>query len=188
MELTISGVTYDIAPTATLLNVVDAEVTSATIAGVPQVPTITAPAGSRQIRDAYCTTLLHSFATPCILNVEVGTLNNTSLSGCAVPAYTAYPASGSSTTTLYKGMTYSFSAMTDGGAATVSLWIDFDGNGVLDPAEWFDVTRSTVANTPDVISIFIPATAATGLTRMRIRTRASTINTDIDACTSFWFW
>ena len=41
---------YDIAPNAIAANVVDAECTSITVAGTPSTPTITAPAGSREIK------------------------------------------------------------------------------------------------------------------------------------------
>ena len=42
---------YDISPTATLLDYVDAECTSITVGGTPQTPTVTAPAGNRQIKN-----------------------------------------------------------------------------------------------------------------------------------------
>ncbi len=41
--------TYDVAPNATLGNVVDAECTSVTVGGIPRTPTTTAPSGSRII-------------------------------------------------------------------------------------------------------------------------------------------
>lgn len=44
--------TYDISPTATNLNIVDAEFTSVTVGGTSQTPTVTAPAGSRTIKTA----------------------------------------------------------------------------------------------------------------------------------------
>jgi hypothetical protein len=44
--------TYDVSPTATVNNLLDAQCTQITVAGTPRTPTVTAPAGSRQIRAA----------------------------------------------------------------------------------------------------------------------------------------
>ncbi|WP_414524333.1 hypothetical protein, partial [Umezakia ovalisporum] len=56
---------------------VDAECTGLTIAGVNQTPTVTAPAGSRKIRQPYCPSNATTNFDGEILNVTVGSLNNT---------------------------------------------------------------------------------------------------------------
>jgi hypothetical protein len=177
-------VSYDIPSSATLGNVVDAGVTSAIIAGAAQVPTVSMPAGDRLIRAPYCNAP-HTAASVCISNVSFNTLNNTSVGSCALPSFTIFPAAGATTTTLIKGGTYTFSTTIDGNSATGSLWIDYDGNGVFDASEWYDITRSSVTGVPNTISITIPMTATTGSTHIRIRSRSSTTNTGVNACTSF---
>jgi hypothetical protein len=60
-------VTYDIAPGATLNNVVDARCNQITVAAATQAPTVTNPAGSRTIKDIYL------ISDPSTVNVCSGT-------------------------------------------------------------------------------------------------------------------
>ncbi len=126
----------------------------------------------------------HTSASPCITEFTLNTLTNITAGTCPVPSYTLYPASGSTTTTLIMGLTYTVSGITTGSSANkLSVWIDYDQNGVYDASEWvqvFSVGQSGSA------SITIPTNAASGLTGMRVRSRlASSPNGATDACTSF---
>ncbi len=101
-------------------------------------------------------------------------------------AYTAYPATpASNTATLLKGTSYPLSVTTDGGSI-ISAWIDYNQNGAFEASEHTQVATNSTANTPDVVNILIPLTAAQGLTGMRIRSRLSgNPNGPGDACTNF---
>ncbi len=119
-----------------------------------------------------------------ITNVSMRyTLNNTTT--CTAPAFELFPASGSTTTSLPIGQAHNLSVTTDA-PCIVSVWIDYDQNGIFDASEWTQVTTSSTTNVASSVSISIPPTAATGQTRMRVRTRfAANPNAATDACTSF---
>lgn len=108
------------------------------------------------------------------------------VTGCSVTAagdaYTNYPTSGSTTGTVQQGQTYPLTVTTDL-SAIVSAWADWNHNNVFDANEWIRVYASGTAGTANLI---VPATAATGATRLRIRSRtAGSANGSADACTSF---
>lgn len=70
-----------------------------------------------------------------------------------------------------------------GSAVSVSLFIDYNQNGVYEANEFTDITRQPTAARPFRNAFTIPANARIGLTAGRIRTRAANDNTD--ACASF---
>jgi hypothetical protein len=160
--------TYDIASGSAVANAVDAECTSITFAGSPQVPTVTAPAGARAIRNPYCT--VSAGGTPFTSNVTFNTLSNTT-TPVTTPYYTIFPQNGSTTTTVLKGASYNLSVTTDANAIT-SVWIDFNDDGTLSPSEWKQVSLTSTAGVATTIPIVIPCSAVTGDVRMRIRSRA----------------
>lgn len=96
--------------------------------------------------------------------------------------YTEWPNADSFTTTVYKTVPFELKVSTgnDGSAAQIGAWIDYNHNGAFDSTEFTLVAASSPSNTvanPSALfstkSMSIPATALTGLTKMRLRTRAA---------------
>lgn len=120
----------------------------------------------------YCTPTgnLNCASNDFISNVTLNTLNNTST--CGAGGYTNYAATGTQTTTLTKGTSYTFSLKVGAGSGThgAGVWIDFNQNGVFsDAGEFFLVSNSIAANSTTTITIPIPVGALSGATRMRVR-------------------
>jgi hypothetical protein len=67
-------VTYDIKSAATVANLVDAECTGITVAGAPQVPSVTAPSGNREIRVQTCTP---TYTNACSSNDFINNVSTT---------------------------------------------------------------------------------------------------------------
>jgi hypothetical protein len=137
------------------------------------------------VSQCYCSpsngTTLHTAAGSCISVISINTLSNNSGTACAVPSYTAYPAA-SFTTNLAKNQTYPIT-VTISATGIVSVWIDYNQNGVFEAAEWTQVYTSATTGT---VNITIPNTALTGQTGMRVRSRSTgSPNGATDACTSF---
>ncbi|MEZ5047461.1 MAG: GEVED domain-containing protein [Chitinophagaceae bacterium] len=130
--------------------------------------------------NCYCTPT-HTNNPTCtdqITNVTLATLNNTST--CPPLAYTLY---STPITQVTAGSVYNLSVTTNNNNI-LSLWIDYNQDGILDATEWTQIATTTTANTATTIPITIPATATTGNTLMRIRSRLSgNVNGATDACT-----
>ncbi len=142
----------------------------------------------------YCNTTLHNNANcnpaGSINDVVItGTSLSNLATGCAsatAQSYSAYAPSGSNTASLNIGAGYIFNVTVGNANNTISLWIDYDQSGTFDPSEWTQVSAAALANTPSSVTLFIPVTALSGPTGMRIRTRQQGgANADIDACTAF---
>jgi hypothetical protein len=174
-------VTYDIAGGATLGHHVDAEISSATIDGITQTPTITAPAGSREIKGAYCIPA-HSGGS-LITNVTMNAMNYTP--PATVVFYRSFPAA-TATATVIKNVPVNLS-VTNNASSIVSVWIDYNDDGTFSASEWNQVVVSSVTNAASTVSITIPCTAVTGDVSMRIRSRSTgSPNGSGDACTTFF--
>jgi trimeric autotransporter adhesin len=139
----------------------------------------------------YCATSLGggSCSGDNITNVTISgtTLNNTSTCTVAAngDAYINYPATGTTTASVLAGSAYSLGVTTDG-YDIVSVWIDYNRNGVFESSEWQQVTSSSSAGFASTISVTIPVSALSGTTGMRIRSRASgNSNGSTDACSNF---
>ena len=116
--------------------------------------------------------------------VELTTLAN-GLSGCSTGNYIAYPATGNTTATLYQGITHNLVTRYSG-TVRAGVWIDYDHSGTFDNNEYTNITNNTAGNIDVVTAISLPQNALTGLTGMRIRTRAT--NGQLDAtvpCATF---
>lgn len=110
---------------------------------------------------------------------------NTACNSLNAAAYTIYAPTGSNTTTLQSGTTYTIS-VTSFGASIISLWIDFNQNQIFESSEWTQVATASVSNVPVSASFVVPVNAVQGATGMRIRSRiSSSPNGAIDACTQF---
>lgn len=173
-------VTYDIKGGAILGDSVDAECTSLTIAGTPQTPSTTAPTGSRKIRQPYCISAATTTADGEILNVTVGTLNNTSSctttggAGSTLSQYSNY--SESLPATLINAgerLSYSVHTATCGGQFTgvMGIWVDWNQDG-----DFTDAGETVAMTAPFLYGngifqngyFYAPLNAALGRTRMRV--------------------
>ncbi|MCX7650024.1 MAG: GEVED domain-containing protein, partial [Flavobacteriales bacterium] len=94
---------------------------------------VTVTAGSACQCASYCTASLHLFASDCITNVSIHTLNNTTAGTCALPSYSLQTA----TTTLQRGNTYTFSMTNAGFGAIASVWFDWNNNLTFEPGEHY---------------------------------------------------
>ena len=130
----------------------------------------------------YCTTSLGGFTSPVITNVTFATLNN--ISGIATVTggsnyYTSFP---TPVTPLSIGATYNMS-VTASTTAIVSVWIDYNKNGIFESTEW---TQVYTAATTGSVAITIPTSVTPGTTGMRVRSRSSgNPNAAPDACSNF---
>jgi hypothetical protein len=162
-------------PTTACHNAV-VDLTASSIVSGPQ----TLPAG-------YCATNNSGGTGTFVNNVLFGTIANNSATTnpVAAPYYTNYTA----TTNVQPGQTYPLS-ITTGPAGTytgaiISVWVDFNRDGVLAATEWQQVALNQAAGTTSITNITIPLTAQMGLTKMRIRTRGNgNPNGSGDACSS----
>jgi hypothetical protein len=85
------------------------------------------------------------------------------------------------TTNLNLGGSYTFSITTNA-SAIVSVWFDWNRNGVFEPSEWY---QPYTTGTGGSALVTVPVNASSGLTKMRVRSRLSgNINGSGDGCTS----
>ncbi len=97
-----------------------------------------------------------------------------------------YPATGNTTAILMKSYPYKLNVKSNA-TSIVSVWIDYNQNGVFDATEWTQVSASTTANVAASVQITIPTTALSGVTMMRVRSRGTgSPNGSGDACTAFF--
>ncbi|MES2621689.1 MAG: GEVED domain-containing protein, partial [Bacteroidota bacterium] len=135
----------------------------------------------------YCTADLFGFCGDAeINNVTIlgTTLNNNSSCNTTLngDAYTAFPPIGSATATLEQTVPYTFNVNCSD-LAIISVWIDYDQNGVFEADEWRQIAVSALNGTAQIT---IPLTAQLGQTGMRVRSRSeNNPNGANDACSDF---
>ena len=155
--------------------------TNSTLSSTSNAVTVT----MNNFYQCYCSTGLGGASgTASIDSVKIlnTTLNNNT-PGSATTLYTAYPQSGSTTATLCKTTTYTLHTAYGNGPAIASLWIDYDHSGTFDASEFTQITTSS--SSVDV-TFTVPASALSGLTGLRIRSRsAGNTNGATDACSNF---
>lgn len=174
--------TYDVAAAAATGNMIDGECVSMIVDGATQSLPPGATSGSRQIRFQYCTPA--QTGTALIKTVSLNTLQNTPVTPQA-PFYRTFAMADSTTTTVATSLAYNLSVTTTT-SASISVWIDFNDDGLFGATEWFQVASTSTANVASVIPVTIPCNATSGEVRMRIRTRTATLaNGSSDACTTF---
>ena len=138
----------------------------------------------------YCaaTHIVTCTGTGAITNVDITgtTLNNPSVCDeLTALAYTFWPPAGVTTANLTRGSAYDFNVTTDNNNI-ISIWIDYDANGIFDPTEWVQVSTTSVSGTPNTVNWMVPSGAIVGPTWMRVRARLSgNPNGSGDACLSF---
>ncbi len=124
-----------------------------------------------------------------LANTPLANLN----SGCSPNSYGDFT---TTSTTVTAGQAYTFTATfapntNQPGQHTyypqyVALWLDTNQDGVFSPTE--QLYASGPGPAVSVIASFtIPAGSATGLTRMRVRTRSTIEGPATDACTAYQF-
>lgn len=125
-----------------------------------------------------------------ISSVVLNTLNNTT-GASPTPFYTLYPASGSTTTTLTAGTTYTITLSP--GTYTindVAAWIDFNQNGILNDANEKLGETDNMGATPatTTFTFTVPLTALNGQTRLRVRDMDHGGTNDMDPCAAQSAW
>ena len=139
-------------------------------------------------QSSYCTSNLGGASYAWIDSVSIVNTTLQSSSGQASSYYNLFPTSGSTTTTLTIGQTYSIYVRTENSTGTssggiVSAWIDFDQDLTFSASEWVQINTSGYSASANIT---VPVSASPGNTRMRIRSRGVfNINGSGDACTSF---
>src|SRR4030095_2666461 len=113
----------------------------------------------------YCTAVNNNTGT-CITNVTLNTLNNTTGCQSAAPNYSFQ----SATTTLNDGFIYALSVTVNAdvfGGGIVSVWIDWNKDGVFSPSEWYQPFTSGLTG-----SVYVTVPVGTsGNVIMRVRSR-----------------
>ena len=129
--------------------------------------------GTSSFINCYCgdSITLGGYAFECPIDsvTIVGTtLNNSTPADPST--FTVYPASGSTTAVLQQGVSYTIvvnASDFSGDPADISMWIDYNKNGVFEASEWTGVGSFAFGNA--VATFTVPTGALTGLTGMRIR-------------------
>ncbi len=138
----------------------------------------------------YCTP---TYSSNCssgdyINNFTFNTISNLS-TGCNGP-YTFFPASGNTTTSVNRSITYQVS-MSSGASWSqgFGVWIDYNQNGNFSDAGEFVFGTLTVplAGSTVLANVTIPATAQLGVTRMRVRCAWSTNPVAGQSCSNMSF-
>jgi len=120
-----------------------------------------------------------------ITRVRLSTLDNSST--CSANGYANYTTTVAAPT-VFSGAGNPITVNTPTTwTENVSVWIDYNQNGQFDANEFTSI--GTNAGNGGVITntIAIPATALTGVTRMRVRTRFNTALTNTQACLGYAF-
>lgn len=185
-------ITYDISASAVINNLIDAEVLTITVSGNPQVPTITAPAGSRQIRADYCNPVYTTGKTDGDLISRVRiigtTLDNNSGTAPVNPAYTYFTGAPNFTAQLVQGNTYTMEATIGSfGSQGVAAWIDYNDDGIFQTTERIGFTPTTIPNGfgSESFPITLSCASTPGTFRMRVRCVFFQNGNTIDPCASY---
>ncbi len=134
-----------------------------------------------QASSAYCAAI--NAGSSVITDVGINTLSVSGLNAPGPNFYNYNSPTGSATTTLTAGTSYSVSVNANA-AAIVSVWFDWNQDGIYDPTEWVQPYTSATTGS---ISVSVPANAVNGSTGMRVRSRGSgNPNGSGDACTQFF--
>lgn len=87
---------------------------------------------------------------------------------------------------LSQGVITALTGATGAANISISLWIDYNKNGVYEANEWLDVKRQTATGIQQFsVDVVAPYSSLGGVTYGRIRTRNSNVNNAGDACTAF---
>jgi hypothetical protein len=120
----------------------------------------------------------HTAAGPCLDTVKIGAYTDVTGTSCTLPSYSANI--GSSVTNIVRGANLNVTT-TIAPFGYSAVWIDYNNNGTFDATEYTSMAVNT--NAASAI-IAIPATATPGCTRMRVRSRGTSI-ASTDGSTNF---
>ena len=130
--------------------------------------------GPQTVPTGYCTPT--NSGSACINLVSINQLLRNS--ACEAGNYVDVLPS-ITTTNLNPGSSYTFSITTNG-TAIVSVWFDWNRNGVFEPTEWYQPYINAAAGS---VVVTVPSNANFGLTKMRVRSRLNgNTNGSGDAC------
>lgn len=146
-----------------------------------------------EIKSNYISVILYNYCIPTYTNgtlyddyitlVQLGSINNAT-GASASPYYTYY---SSLSTDLIQGSenTITLSPGTYGSGNNISVWIDYNQNGVFETIE--KLGNLVIPPTPATgsLTFTVPAGATTGTTRMRVREVYA--NSNFDACSNYTY-
>ncbi|QMU28165.1 GEVED domain-containing protein [Adhaeribacter radiodurans] len=144
---------------------------------------------SGTIKATYCipTYTVGCSPTPVLVNnFSFNTLVNNN-SGCStgtVKGYTNYLPTGTFTTSVNRGQSYRMNLQAAGNLQYFGVWIDYNNDGDFADAGEFVYVSPTRSMTLFSPTITIPATAALGKTRMRVRSNYDAPLTGNHSCSS----
>ncbi len=172
--------TYDIKSGAILGDSVDAEVSTITINTIVRTPTVTAPAGFRKIRAAYCPSAATQTGDEEIWRVSFGTLNNISTClttggpGSLLNRYSNYMNLSAPDISMGVPTAISINTGSCGGNynSFLVVYIDYNQNGLLtDAGELVYSSGGFTGSTSGILktgSITVPCNAIPGNALMRV--------------------
>ena len=146
------------------------------ITGITATPATVCQGGTSQIIAAiqgatgsnvpptYCA--VTNAGSSCITSVILNTLNSTP-PACVSPYYHYNAPTGTNTTALTPGQTYTLSLVTNG-TSIASVWIDYNRDGIYSASEHVQMWTAAASGT-GIISV--PVNAQPGATGMRVRSR-----------------
>jgi PKD repeat protein len=107
--------------------------------------------------------------------LQFGAINHYPSTFTATPYGAYYPPTPTTTTSVVAGNTYPLTFTINGvnTNAIAGVWIDYNRDGVFGTTEFTQLGLTNAPNIANTYNINIPSTAISGLTRMRVRTRAS---------------
>jgi len=187
-------VTYDIPLSATINNIVDAEVASATINSTVQIPNSTSATGDRMIRADYCPAPYTTGKTfgDLISRIRIigTTLDNNSGTAPVNPAYTYFTGQPNLTATLIQGSIYQVEVTIGSFAGQgIAAWVDYNDDGIFQASERIGFTAGQIGTAFGTATFPIALTCAAtpGVKRLRIRENYAMNGNLIDPCASYAF-
>lgn len=177
-------VAYDVKPTASVGNYLDAGCTQIQLSGIGAVtPSTPNPSGNRQINYCVPTIVYGCLYGDYINSVKLNTLSNPN-SGCNYNAnsYVYYAPSGSLTTTLVQGNAYTLSLEASYYAQGFGIWIDYNNDlDFGDPGEFIGASPSYTTYYTHPFTVTMDPDAV-GQRRLRIRSASNSTLTAADWC------
>lgn len=129
-----------------------------------------------------------SAVNSAITNVSITGTTLDKTSGCdqiTGIAYTIWPIASNTTADLTRNLNYQVNVTTDNDDI-ISVWFDWNEDGVFGPLEWTQVCTTSVAGVANSVNIIVPGSAVVGPTGMRVRSRLlGNINDASSACLDF---
>jgi hypothetical protein len=124
-----------------------------------------------------------------IHNFSFNTLTNNG-SGCRsshAPGYSILTPTGTFTTALERGKSYSLKVQSGPVAQGFGVWIDYNNDNDFDDAGEFAYASPSAATSSFSATVTIPATASPGQRQMRVRSRPNGTFTGTQSCAAFTY-